>query len=127
MCYGHLQRKRPTALGQADYYGATANTAARIMAHAQPGQVLIEGNLPFHGSSHAAHKMAHTLLVNLSGQKATCIERMILQPMEPKRLKGLPNLTPIFRVRYRGSWLVQQCTVLLISADIWQCSVQACL
>jgi class 3 adenylate cyclase len=39
MCWGYANSKKPLATGRADYFGVLANTAARIMALAQPGQV----------------------------------------------------------------------------------------
>jgi class 3 adenylate cyclase len=96
MCTGMLQRKRPTAVGQADYYGVVANTAARIMGQAKPGQVLLEGNLPFtHGDPAQCRKVHYVHVHNYSSGKSASIE---LHPHGFVKLKGLEQSTPVFRV-----------------------------
>ena len=80
ICYGKLQRKRPTAIGAADYYGVVANTAARVMGLAQPGQILIEGNLPL--------KLKRT-------QRQTKVEWTI-----PMVLEGLDETAAVSLVRF---------------------------
>lgn len=40
MSYGKINNKKPLNTGRADYFGALANTAARTMAIAAPGQVV---------------------------------------------------------------------------------------
>eukprot|EP00892_Ulva_mutabilis_P010800 jgi/Ulvmu1/8092/UM004_0331.1 len=99
-CFGKLQRKRPTAMGTADYYGVTANTAARIMAKASPGQVLIDGHLPFASRSREAHGEVHAMGVEL--RTASCTQKagaLVLYPLGRHLLKGIQNPVPIFEAR----------------------------
>jgi hypothetical protein len=42
MAYGIIASKKPLNTGRADYFGALANTAARVSAISCPGQVLVE-------------------------------------------------------------------------------------
>eukprot|EP00210_Caulerpa_lentillifera_P004367 g4165.t1 len=44
MAYGKCAEKKPLITGRADYFGSTANVAARVMALARPGQVLVQSN-----------------------------------------------------------------------------------
>lgn len=43
--YGVPSSKAPLNTGRADYFGSVPNLAARLMAVAQPGQVLVDGRL----------------------------------------------------------------------------------
>jgi class 3 adenylate cyclase len=99
MCLGMLQRKRPTALGQADYYGAVANTAARVMALTQPGQIWIEGHLPFDTRHRRVFDVPHTLEVDLVARAAPGVGTIRLEPRGHFAMKGLPKPAPIFEVR----------------------------
>jgi class 3 adenylate cyclase len=96
LCYGLLQRKRPTAVGQADYYGVVANTAARIMAKASPGQILIEGHLPFTARVKDAYTLPHNFDVDVPGSQRG--GTILLVPRGHVRFKGLPKPTPLFEV-----------------------------
>jgi len=99
-CHGRLQRKRPTAMGTADYYGVTANTAARIMAKALPGQVLIDGHIPFLSRTREVFDEVHAMGVEL--RSASCSEKVgavLLYPRGKHLLKGIRKPVPIFEVR----------------------------
>lgn len=96
MCNGMLQRKRPTATGQADYYGVVANTAARVMALAEPGQVLVEGNLPFIREGFNRHDKAYKVAVKLESEGMS--GDVTLAPHGTFKLKGLSRPTSVFRV-----------------------------
>ena len=98
MCTGMLQRKRPTAAGHADYYGVVANTAARVMAQAKPGQVLGEGNLPFIRGDHTQYSKTHTVQVPARGMQNDA--QIELRPHGTAKLKGLAGKTHVFEVRF---------------------------
>ena len=138
MCNGMPQRKRPTALGQADYYGVVANTAARIMALAKPGRTWIEGHLPFDTRQRGVYDVPHALEVDLLGGDTREVGTIRLEPRGWFNLKGLPKPTPIFEVRtrraarrvsaysarqhmLRGRW-----PVCLRAAEHWCCTCRSC-
>jgi hypothetical protein len=116
---GKLQRKRPTAVGQADYYGVIANTAARIMAKAAPGQVLIEGHLPFTKHDRSLCKIAHEMRVGLNTEDGCKGEATLtLKPLGRYQFKGLSFPLPIFEVRpssrcYMHARLITEAEALL--------------
>ena len=93
-----LQRKRPSAIGQADYYGVVANTAARIMAHAKAGEVLLEANLPFTKGDPAQYQKTH--VVHASAGSDGVSAKIELQPHGTFQLKGLASPTPILRMMW---------------------------
>ena len=92
-----LQRKRPTAVGNADYYGVVANTAARVMSRAKPGQVLVEANLPFTRGDPTKFSKKHTVQVGFRGM--TKVAEIELHPHGTAKLKGLEKATHMFEVR----------------------------
>lgn len=47
MAYGKAGQKKPLITGRADYFGSLANVAARVMALARPGQVMIHSGTGF--------------------------------------------------------------------------------
>lgn len=94
-----LQRKRPTAIGHADYYGVVANTAARMMALAPPGRTLIEGGLPFVHRHRWVHDVQHTLEVDLVDGDTLRRSTIRLLPLGRYDVKGLPTPVPIFEAR----------------------------
>jgi class 3 adenylate cyclase len=102
MCTGMLQRKLPTAVGQADYYGVVANTAARIMGKAAPGQVLVEANLPFTKGDPSQCQKSHSLHVMIEGTNQGA--EIELCPHGTFQLKGLATPTPTFLVCPRGAF-----------------------
>lgn len=86
-------------MGTADYYGVTANTAARIMAKALPGQVLIDGHLPFSSRSREVHDEVHAMGVELqSASFSQKVGAVVLYPLGRHLLKGIRNPIPIFEV-----------------------------
>ena len=97
-----MQRKRPTALGQADYYGAVANTAARVMAITKPGAICVEGHLPFGLTRHKqVYDVPHLLEVDLCDEEddALSVGLIKLVPKGKFPMKGVPRPAPIFEVR----------------------------
>lgn len=99
MCVGMLERKRPTPLGHADYYGVVANTAARVMALAPAGRVCIEGHLPFSPRHRYVYDLTHRLVVHLTDGGLPQRSAIRLVPRGHFSLKGLPAPVPVFEVR----------------------------
>jgi class 3 adenylate cyclase len=94
-----LSRKRPTALGQADYYGVVANTAARIMGLTNPGCIWIEGHLPFSTRQKQVFGVRHAIEIDLLGGPKPEKGKIWLEPQGFFQIKGLPKPAPVFEVR----------------------------
>lgn len=99
-CHGKLQRKRPTGTGRADYYGVTANTAARIMSKACPGQTLI-GGIALPSASYEAGGETNVVEFESSNVTASAQQPGIVRllPLGRHLLKGIRKPVAIFEVR----------------------------